>query len=106
MNRKRGIAVDITAADTDTDVFECPKNRTANILLIEVRNSTASDARIRLWDTYTINATSYRKKKADYEITAGDTVSIRVEESKHVIGKLVAQSTVAGVELYIGAVLK
>jgi len=103
---KRGKYVDITTPDTDTNVLEVPKNRYADILEIQIRNSTASVARVRLWDQYTVDATAKSVQKADYDVAAGDTIAIDTKEAKHIIGKLVAQSSVAGVQLYVGVVLK
>lgn len=106
MRTVKGTYVDITSPDTDVDVFTVPKNRLCDILEIEIRNSTASTARVRLWDKYTIDTTTYSKVKADYNVAAGDTIIIDVKEAKHVIGKLVAQSSVANVQIYVGAAFK
>lgn len=101
-----GKYVDITAANTDTDVFEVPKNKIAVIRLIEVRNPNAAAIRFRLWDKYTIDTTAKSEQKADYQVAAGDTIVVDVKDVKRVIGKLVAQSDTAGVQAYIGAELK
>lgn len=106
MRTVKGKYVDITTADTDTTVFAIPKNRICDILEIEIRNPTASTARVRLWDKYTIDATPISRVKADYDVAAGDTIVLDVKEAKHVIGTLVAQSTIGGVQIYVGAVFK
>jgi len=102
MGVRRGLSITITAADTDTLIANIPKTKVAVIPLIEIRNPTASVARIRIWDKYTIGTTAYSDLKADYDVPAGETVVIDTKEAKHAVNQLVAQSTVAGVTLYVG----
>jgi hypothetical protein len=97
----RGVWVEIGTADTDVTVLTVPVGRIGKVSRIEVRNAGASDARVRLWDTFTDYAeTSYRSQKADYTIANGTSVVLDVE-SKQVLGTLVAQSDVVPVQLYV-----
>jgi len=103
--KKRGISVEIDTADTDKTVLTVPNNRIAYITEIQIRNPNASAARVRLWDKYTINSTSYSKKKLDVTVAANDTVVFDTKDAKHVIGELVAQSDTVPVQIYVGVEL-
>jgi len=104
---ERGVWKEITTANTDVTVMEIPKNKLAEIKKVEVRNPTTSDARVRLWDTFTdVEKTSHRREKFDHTISAGDSIIADVEESKQVLGKLVAQSTAVTIQIYVGVELR
>jgi len=103
--KKRGIYKEVSDADTDTTILTVPNNRIAYITEIQIRNPNASAARVRLWDKYTIDTTSYSKQKLDVTVAANDTVVFDTKDAKHIIGQLVAQSDTAPVQIYVGVEL-
>jgi len=103
MGKLRGKWVEITSANTDKTVFSIPKNKLADVRKVEVRNSTASAARIRLWDKWG-TAAGQREQKLDLDVAAGDSVVIDTE-AKKITTELVVQSSVATVQLYVGVEL-
>jgi len=103
MGKLRGRWVEITSANTDTPVFSIPKNKLADVRKVEVRNPTASAARIRLWDVWGTEP-AQREQKFDQAVAAGASVVIETE-AKKITTELIAQSTVATVQLYAGVEL-
>jgi len=102
-DKLRGRWVEITSANADTTVFAIPKNKLADVKRVEVRNPTASAARIRLWDVWG-TAAGEREQKFDQDVAAGASVVIETE-AKKITTELVAQSTVVTVQLYVGVEL-
>lgn len=101
-----GKLVEITAANTDTNVLIVPLGKVLKLKRIEVRNPQASAARIRLWDSFTdYQGNSVSVQKADYTVAAGASVVLDVADSKSILGTLVAQSDVVTVQLYVGGEL-
>jgi len=104
---ERGRWIEIATANEDASVFSVPKNKIAEITKVEVRNPTASDARIRIWDKFTdTEGTSQTIQKFDHTVVAGDSIIADVEEAKQLLGDVVAQSTIVTVQIYVGVKLK
>jgi len=100
--KERSTAVYVDVADTDKDVFTIPALVIGKLLRVGVRNPTATDARIRLWDKFTdFEGTGHSMKKFDHIVSAGTSKIFELNGDRQVIGKLVAQSTVAGVDVNV-----
>jgi len=108
MGISRSVSVSITSADTDTTVMSIPHNKIGYVILVEITNGTASNATVQIWDTYTdVNGDTHRDLIHKEIVTAGTTSVISYRrKSQHVMGTLVAQSDVAGVDLIVAVELE
>ena len=95
----------ITAPDTSVDVVEVPEDRVFKITRFHVSNNNPSAARVRFWDEFTDSdgdvhdATTNPVLLGDYNVQPGETVDVSSELGlAKAIGKVIAQSTVAGAD--------
>ncbi|MFC1936023.1 hypothetical protein ACFLX9_04670 [Chloroflexota bacterium] len=95
----------ITAPDTSVDVVEVPEDRVMRITRFHVSNNNPSAARVRFWDEFTDSdgdvhdAVTNPVLLADYNVQPGETVDVSSELGlAKAIGKVIAQSTVAGAD--------
>jgi len=101
--KERGKWVDITLTDTDFLVFSVPKNEIGLLKNIEVRNPTPGTARVRIWDQFVVDTVTTRIVKADYRVPSASQQKFTDIVGKHVIGDVIVQSTVSGLQVFVGA---
>jgi len=94
--------VEVTAIDTDVDIYLVSNGRKFILKSIMVNNRTTSDARIRLWDGPSADG----KIRLDIGIAAGateglDEAILGGEPGHSFSNKVVAQSTVQPVTIQV-----
>jgi len=105
MGIKRSSPVTSTVVGA-ADLFTIPKNMIGQVTRIDVRNPTASDARIRITDTYTpegMAATTVNKM--ELTVKAGTQINIDIWEAIKLIGAVKVDSDVAGLSVVLGVEL-
>ena len=99
--------VEISTADTDTNILTIPANAIGHLVQIEIRNPNSSSARVRLWDSFEdTDGNTQKVLKLDWDVGASTTEIVKEGFDKAVFGTLIAQSSAAGVVIYVRVLLE